>query len=170
MVEGSWSGSVEDFVIRKTTKDNPRGNDVDIAILTKNRGTVYDVTYNGANTSVTTYREIKVEGDNLNAVVGTVSYWNNIIEIDVKGTPSYIVNGYISTGNQNICISVGAKEYVIIPSSSKLVSYRSAPPQALEGLQTRTEDSPPLHERASVYRCVGTETRWKTRTDQRVQR
>jgi hypothetical protein len=172
VVEGSWSGSVEDFVIRKTTKDNPRGNDVDIAILTKNRGTVYDVTYNGANTSVTTYREIKVEGDNLNAVVGTVSYWNNIIEIDVKGTPSYIVNGYISTGNQNICISVGAKEYVIIPSSSKLVSYRQPrPPQAHAASQQRREDIPcALQQGLPVYRCVGTETRWKTRTDQRVQR
>jgi len=172
VVEGSWSGSVEDFVIRKTTKDNPRGNDVDIAILTKNRGTVYEVTYNAANTSVTTSREIKVEGDNLNAVVGTVSYWNNIIEIDVKGTPSYIVNGYISTGNQNICISVGAKEYVIIPSSSKLVSYRQDSPQnhSNEGYQELPAVVCVLQQRMAVYRCVGTETRWKTRTDQRVQR
>ena len=123
VVAGAWSGAVEDFVIRKSTKDGPRGNDVDIAILTKNKGTVYEITVNGTNGSATS-REIKVEGPNLDQVVSTVSYWNNIIEIDVKGKPSYIVNGYISGTNNNICISVGAKQFVQIPSSSKLVSYR----------------------------------------------
>lgn len=171
VVDGSWSGSVEDFVIRKTTKDNPRGNDVDIAILTKNRGTVYEVTYNAANKSVTTTREIKLEGDNLNNVVGTVSYWNNIIEIEVKGSPSYIVNGYISTDNHNICISVAAKQYVKILSSSKLVSYRQLPSQSPDTSHQRREDILfDLQQARSVYRCVGTETRWNTRTDQRVQR
>ena len=78
---------------------------------------------NGTNGSATS-REIKVEGPNLDQVVSTVSYWNNIIEIDVKGTPSYIVNGYISANNnnRNICISLGSepKSFVEIKSQSKL--------------------------------------------------
>lgn len=168
IIAGSWDKRVEDFVIRKTTKENPRGNLVDIAILTNVKGTVWEVTYDAASTSVTSSRDIKVEGpSDLNTVVEKVSYWNNIIEIDVKGSPSYIVNGYISTGNQNICISVGAKEYVIIPSSSKLVSYRQAPSQSHDASHQRREDILcGLQQVSSVYRCVGTETRWKTRSDQ----
>jgi hypothetical protein len=123
-IAGAWNGAVEDFVIRKSSQNGPRGKEVDIAILTKNRGTVYEITVNGDNGSVTSTREIKVEGQNLDQVVSTVSYWNNIIEIDVRGKPSYIVNGYISGNNNNICISVEAKQSVQIPSSSKLVSYR----------------------------------------------
>lgn len=121
----TWSGAVEDFIVRKSSKDGLRdGKYVDIAILTKNKGTVYEISIDATNNAVTS-REIKVSGSNeLITAAGTVSYWNNIIEIEANGAPSYLINGYISTGNQNICISLGHSTFVQIPSSSKLVSYR----------------------------------------------
>ena len=130
VVAGAWDGNVEDFVIRKSMnkdgKMEPRGKEVDIAILSKTKGTVYEVTYNGDTRSIVRTKEIKVEGSaELNNAVASVSYWNNIIEIELPGgTNSYIVNGYISNDNNNICISVGRNQFVKIPSSSKLVSYR----------------------------------------------
>jgi hypothetical protein len=132
VVAGAWDGKVEDFVIRKSMnqdgKMEPRGKEVDIAILSKDKGTVYEVTYNGDTRSLVSNKtkEIKVEGSaDLNNAVASVSYWNNIIEIDLSGgSTSYIVNGYISNDNNNICISVGQNQFVKIPSSSKLVSYR----------------------------------------------
>ena len=125
-----WPGVVEDFIVRKSTKDGLRDNKyVDIAILTKNEGTVQEITIdtskNQPNSVIATSREIKVSGSNeLIAAAKTVSYWNNIIEIEANGAPSYLINGYISTGNQNICISLGHSTFVQIPSSSKLVSCR----------------------------------------------
>ena len=124
----TWSGAVEDFIVRKSSKDGLKdGRYVDIAILTKNKGTVYEISIDATNNAVTS-REIKVSGSNeLITAAGTVSYWNNIIEIEANGAPSYLINGYISTGNQNICISLGHSTFVQIPSSSKLVSYRLLP-------------------------------------------
>ncbi len=123
----TWSGAVEDFIVRKSSKDGLRdGKYVDIAILTKNKGTVYEISIDATNNAVTS-REIKVSGSNeLITAAGTVSYWNNIIEIEANGAPSYLINGYISKDNQNqnICISLGHSTFVQIPSSSKLVSYR----------------------------------------------
>ncbi len=135
VVAGTWDGKVEDFVIRKsmvTTVDDqpknmPRNNvEVDIAILTKEKGTVYEITFNGENKSVMRNQEIKIDGlGDLMAAVNVVSYWNNIIEIDMPDNKtSYIVNGYRSDNNHNVCISVAAKDLIQIPSSSKLVSYR----------------------------------------------
>jgi hypothetical protein len=173
VVAGAWDGNVEDFVIRKSMnkdgKMEPRGKEVDIAILSKTKGTVYEVTYNGDTRSIVRTKEIKVEGSaELNNAVASVSYWNNIIEIELPGgTNSYIVNGYISNDNNNICISVGRNQFVKIPSSSKLVSYRlvSAPPSHRDesgGWMLLCD----LQQIPSVYRCVGTASRWKTSTDQ----
>ncbi len=133
VVAGTWDGKVEDFVIRKsmvTTVDDqpknmPRNNvEVDIAILTKEKGTVYEITFNGENKSVMRNQEIKIDGlGDLMAAVNVVSYWNNIIEIDMPNNEtSYIVNGYSSSNNnnRNICISLAAKSFVEIKSQSKL--------------------------------------------------
>ncbi len=133
VVAGTWDGKVEDFVIRKsmvTTVDDqpknmPRNNvEVDIAILTKEKGTVYEITFNGENKSVMRNQEIKIDGlGDLMAAVNVVSYWNNIIEIDMPDNKtSYIVNGYSSSNNnnRNICISLAAKSFVEIKSQSKL--------------------------------------------------
>ena len=128
VVAGAWDGKVEDFVIRKSMnkdgKMEPRGKEVDIAILSKDKGTVYEVTYNGDTRSNVRTKEIKVEGSpDLNNAVASVSYWNNIIEIELSDkSTSYIVNGYSSSNsnNRNICISLASKSFVEIKSQSKL--------------------------------------------------
>jgi len=168
----TWSGAVEDFIVRKSSKDGLRdGKYVDIAILTKNKGTVYEISIDATNNAVTS-REIKVSGSNeLITAAGTVSYWNNIIEIEANGAPSYLINGYISTGNQNICISLGHSTFVQIPSSSKLVLNRFSSSSTHDHSQGRsTDELCGLQQGSSIYRCVGTASRWNTNTDQRVER
>ena len=139
VIAGQWSGKVEDFVVRSSTRLAPRVSAgkkfVDLAVLTSEKGQVFEFSVDLSSNTADAVKGLKLLADDsddaqLKEQVEKVNYWNNIIEIEVMDRPTgkkvstYLVSGYMILGMKNILISPHNSQLSILRPTS--CTYKSS--------------------------------------------